>query len=440
MDVPGFDRTRAGVLHLTITNEHGELVPARVRVESGSLTLPVDASPGKESKSRIVAGDTQLLLPAGHHRLWISRGPRHELKKLDVEVVPERKTHYAFVLRELLSLPDHLCVDLHAHSSRSEDAYHGGGVASADLAAEGLDVAIATDHNAVGSFSDGLLPTLAGVEVTTWSPEIGHFNAFPVHSLPRFSGTTPARLFAQLHAQGETFVQINHPRLDDHIAFFTLGALAGRRFQRPPFSVRGADGVEVSNGYDIARPARVLAVLDEVVGLLESGHRLTLTGGSDSHGRPGHVPGYPRTCVRTRSPGDLARVLKAGDAFVTNGPLLDLRVQQKPPGSTVLANADDTLDVQLEVRVHPALSPAWVELWAGQRRVFQRGFERGAHGGMQLVVRVPRHGARTLHARVVGGEGLQPFVERGDAEPLAFTNPVYVRERPADLQAKHAGI
>jgi ribosomal protein S6E (S10) len=418
--------TGPSTLRLHVTDESGGDVPARVRLVPTDTAKRAAQLLQGATRSMVISGNASVRVQPGSYDVWVSRGPRHSMKRLRLQLQAGSVTTERVVLRELIPLPDHLCVDLHVHTSRSEDAHEEGGVSAVDLAAEGLDVAIATDHNVVGAM-DGDLPSLPGVEVTSWAPEIGHFNAFPVQALPRFKDTTPRDLFRELHSNPHTFVQINHPRLDDHIAFFTLGGLRESHFTKPHFGVDGADGIEVFNGYDIARPEQVLSVLAEVTALHETGHRLTVTGGSDSHGRPGHVPGYPRTCVRTRNMGDLSRQLIAGDAFVTNGPLLDLRVQGATPGHRVHPDADGSVRVELSVKSHPGVTPERVEIHAGRNVALSVPFQPDARGEQRLSVRAQLHGARTVHARVVGGSGLDPFVERWDATPLAFTNPVYLR-------------
>jgi hypothetical protein len=156
---------------------------------------------------------------------------------------------------------------------------------------------------------------------------------------------------------------------------------------------------------------------------------LTATGGSDSHGGVGHPPGYPRTYVRTQSAAGLAPALKAGLAFVSNGPLLGLRVQGKEPGETVTPESDGLVDVEISV-----LAPDWmqvehVELWAGEQRVLWQAITRvPALGPLRFVLRarIAVGAARTLHAVARGGSGLEALLGRAGSEPLAFTNPVYI--------------
>jgi hypothetical protein len=411
-------------LSVTVRDGHGR--PLAARVDITPLGAPAEPSAWPPSPTRLrTAGSLRTSLPRGRYEIRVTHGPRHELVRRTLQLDPGPAS-LDVVLNERVKSDGYECVDLHVHTDASPD--HHGGVGGLDLEAEGLDLALATDHNHAGAPRGGALPALAGVELTTWAPEIGHFNAFPVGDVPSHVGRTPPALFAALRARGDVFVQVNHPRLDDHIAYFTLGALRGTRFREAGFTLQGVDGVEVWNGYDIARPEAVLRVLEEVTRFHARGARLVPTGGSDSHGAPAHLPGYPRTCVRRRPDEPLARALVRGDVYVTNGPTVVLRVNGRPPGETVEPDADGRVRARVQVRAHPALTLGTVELWADGERVHSTPWQRPA-ADAPFVVEAPIAvaSARSVHARVIGGAGLAPFVGRSDAPPLAFSAPVYVR-------------
>jgi hypothetical protein len=411
-------------LSLTVRDAGGR--PLAARIDITPLGAPAEPSAWPAPPTRLrTAGSLRTTLPRGRYQVRVTHGPRHELVQRTVQLDPG-STALDVVLKEQVERDGYDCVDLHVHTDASPD--HHGGVSGLDLEAEGLDLALATDHNRAGAPRGGSLPSLSGVELTSWAPEIGHFNAFPVENVPSHLGRTPGALFAALRADGHVFVQVNHPRLDDHIAYFTLGALRGTRFRKAGFTLQGVDGVEVWNGYDIARPEAVLQVLGELTRFHARGARLLPTGGSDSHGAPGHLPGYPRTCVRRRPDEPLAQALERGDVYVTNGPTVLLRVNGRSPGESVEPDADGRVRARVQVRAHPALTLGTVELWADGQRVHETPWRRPA-AGAPFVVDVPIAAAhaRSVHARVVGGAGLAPFVGRPDAPPLAFSAPVYVR-------------
>ena len=124
-----------------------------------------------------------------------------------------------------------IACDLHVHTTTSSDSE----VTYADrvrsLLAEGVSFVVPTDHNHITDLGpaaqDTGLTTVPGVEVTTWGPQFGHFNAFPMvqepneprGGAPSYQGWTPQRLFASLHDRG-AMVQVNHPRLEGGIGYF----------------------------------------------------------------------------------------------------------------------------------------------------------------------------------------------------------------------------
>jgi MYXO-CTERM domain-containing protein len=180
--------------------------------------------------------------------------------------------------------------DFHVHSSESGDA--GASLeAIRDLArARGLDFVNLSDHNTVSqqglasAFQDGLddLLLLRGSEVTTYG---GHGTSVgnPVyieHHIGR-DGVTIEDALDQVAAAGAIFI-INHPKLDLGDGDFCIGC---------PWSY-GEAGLDRVSGIELATGAydyvpvfgrQVLAMWD---GLLDQGHRITGTGGSDDHDAP----------------------------------------------------------------------------------------------------------------------------------------------------------
>jgi hypothetical protein len=265
--------------------------------------------------------------------------------------------------------------------------------------------------------------------VTSWAPEFGHFNAFPRKTAPRYKHTNVHALLRELRADPGSFVQINHPRLEDHIGYFALTGLSAERRTLPEL---GFDGVEVWNGYDLTRPERRAEVFDDWLMLLGRGKRLVATGGSDSHHLTAPHVGYPRTYVQVpRSQAhDTARVvaaLKQGRAFVTSGPILEVDAQGKQPGDTLLLAPH-----QHHVRVTVTVSaPSWmdvnqVDVYAGGERVLQAPLLRkGARGEVSL--NVPVKHAHTLVVATHGERDMRALLGRSGALPYAFSNPIWLR-------------
>jgi hypothetical protein len=435
------DEHSEAILTLRLYDAAGAPLVGRLRLAPASWSERVRLGEHDDLLRPVPKEGLVLGVPPGRYHAWISRGPEWSMAQLDLRLEAHTRVERTARLSHQVRLPDYAGSDLHVHTERSVDAHDRGGVDALALDAEGVAMAVATDHNLIGDLGPGI-DSLAGAEITTWAPEVGHFNAFPLRQLPRFRDTSPQRLFRELHDDPEVFVQINHPRLDDHIAYFLLGGFDGERFSQPGFSLE-ADGLELWNGYDIGRLRQVRKLLAEFRRLTAAGHRLTATGGSDSHSARRHPPGYPRTYVRAANSAQLGRALKRGEAFVTNGPLLALQVEGKHPGERAQVAADGRVEVRLEV-----LAPDWMELeevslWADDQRVWSQRLARRSDGPLagptplrfRKTLRVPVGQARSLSAVVDGGSGLELLLGRRDTEPFAFTNPVYLsapasRDRP----------
>ena len=187
--------------------------------------------------------------PRCAYDIFVSRGPEYDLfVERDVVLHPGQRLHVDAVLNRVVNTENYVSADMHVHAINSLDS----SVALSDrvisAAAEGLEVAVATDHNFITDYN----PTIAslnlqdwvkgvvGVELTTL--EMGHFNAFPLaynletpshfpfvdYCYPEQADKTnghsfdwvqcsPAQLFGNLRALGthgpdNTVVQVNHPR------------------------------------------------------------------------------------------------------------------------------------------------------------------------------------------------------------------------------------
>jgi hypothetical protein len=166
----------------------------------------------------------------GSYELLVTRGPEYEITRTSVELRAGAFTAAQVVLTRAYTSPGWVAADLHLHALPSTDSSVPLDERVASCAAEGLEVAIATDHNAVTDYgpviaSSGLDPWLLGItgmELTT--PEMGHFNGYPLRLDPgstrggelQWTGQPPQRLFDQLRGMAidpaKAIVQVNHPR------------------------------------------------------------------------------------------------------------------------------------------------------------------------------------------------------------------------------------
>ena len=166
----------------------------------------------------------------GTYELVITRGPEYEITSQTVELKAGAYVGKQLALTRSFATPGWISGDFHIHAQPSTDS----GVPIVDrvtsCAAEGLEVAVATDHNFITDYapviaSSGLDPWLLGIpgmELTTF--ETGHFIGYPLRVDPGstrggeflWAHQTPQQLFDQLRKLAihptDNVVQVAHPR------------------------------------------------------------------------------------------------------------------------------------------------------------------------------------------------------------------------------------
>jgi hypothetical protein len=413
-------------------------LPARIRVwRVGSL----------EPRRVAVVADgvhSETLAP-GEYRVWASHGPFWSIAQRRIVLGPAERHTLEVVLERQVHGDSYAGCDLHVHSDGSRDSRVDLHARLTSAAAEDLQVAVITDHNL--AHPTAALPQRAttalvpGVEVTSWDPEFGHFNVFPSTNAPGYKHSSPERLLGAVGPKSGRFVQVNHPRLLHHIAYFEL---AGKRDTRGLLqAMHGFDGLEVWNGYDLHRASDRDRVFGDWLSLIEHGRHVVATGGSDSHELVRNVIGYPRTFVElpaeaARDGLQLAAALRAGRAYVSNGPLLELRVGGRTPGDTaLLPRAAVSVHVHLRVDAPDWMDLRTLELWVDGHRVLERALPERVVSEQSL--HVPRseldfelpvsNKAKSLLAVVRGERAMDELFDRRDIKPFAFTNPVWLARR-----------
>ena len=155
-----------------------------------------------------------------------------------VDVRPGDTVTLTHVLRPVIPNSGWLHADLHLHSQNSIDSAESLDNRVRGVAAEGLQWAVATDHNFLTDYapylaSNDLLDWVrgsVGLELTTL--EAGHFNGFPLRldltditrGMFQWSSRPPAEIFEELRSRGRygpenTIIQVNHPR-DSILGYF----------------------------------------------------------------------------------------------------------------------------------------------------------------------------------------------------------------------------
>jgi hypothetical protein len=243
-----------------------------------------------------IAEVTEPVRP-GSYRVVCSRGIEYDVVETQIEVKAGQIARVEAVLPHALPTPGWVSGDYHLHATNSIDSAMNLVDRLTTVAAEGVDVAVATDHNFVTDYNPAIasanlepfIQGVVGLEMTTL--EVGHFNGFPLRYKPgpitkgafEWSGRAPSALFEDLRALGkygpeQTIIQINHPRdailgyfnnyfynpdtgeAEDSTSLFL--AAEGPEFGKDQFSL-AVDAIELYNGkrFDLLRTYRVPEVL-----------------------------------------------------------------------------------------------------------------------------------------------------------------------------------
>jgi hypothetical protein len=383
-------------------------------------------------------GDASFLLPPGTWDLYLHHGPRWSRHTETVSLASGQGVQVDATLRKVVAATGWVAVDTHVHAEDSTDseAAHAHRIAAA--LAEDLVAYVATDHDFVPDPAPWLaaaglsehLRVEPGVEVSTTS--LGHFNVWPVahdatragNGAPDWNGVGAAALLKKLRAAaGDGIVQLNHPRFGGAAYFNAIGFDAATVDP----ALLGFDAMELVNGIGHTDTPKVL---EDWLGLLNRGIRITGTGASDVHGA-GEPMGLPGTLVRPGADGDVWSALRAGRAVVSAGPWLSLEVSDEDDR---VARIGDTLS---KPHGQPTLtavleSPDWLPL--GRLHLYVSGVrvldddmsQAPIVDGRHRVVRTWPLPAKTdawCVAVHVPGATPRPGLRR---PPWAITNPVFV--------------
>jgi len=298
-----------------------------------------------------VSGHVDLRVAPGMYRLVVSHGWEMEIYDATFTLAASEVHPVAAALVRSFDSPGVMCADYHIHTHRSVDSEDTATLKVSALAADGLEIAIRSDHEWVDDFApvvhglglDDFVVGLAGEELTTFT--YGHFGVFPLvvddarpsgGAVTWFDRLAPA-VFGDVRARSESpLLIINHPRANGvRQGYFretgydpATGIAAHPENWDTEFDV-----VEVINStsFDQNRGSGGTGTVEDWYSLLHAGRHVMMVGSSDSHHTHGDPVGYPRTCLYVGTDdlhmvtGDRVRdVTRAGASFVMGGIYLDV--------------------------------------------------------------------------------------------------------------------
>ncbi len=399
-------------------------------------------------------GSGSVGLMPGAYTVFASRGFEFSVATQAVTVVAGQTQAVTLNIRRAVPTPGWVAADTHIHTlTRSKHGDATEDERMLTIAGEGIELAVATDHNVHADYTEaaqrtrtsGLFTSVVGNEVTT---KAGHFNAFPIlpgAAVADFSATNWNDLLPGIRATpGVQVITLNHPR-DLHSGFVPLGSAnfnpvsgAARRGQEFSF-----DGLEVITS--AAMQSDIMLLFRDWFALLNHGHRPTALAASDTHDVSRFILGQGRTYVKCADANPAAinvaeacHSLREGRALVSFGLLANLVVNDR------FGVGDLALRGQRGVTaVVTVLGPAWVqadrvELFANGVKVAEQKLApvRGVTKA-RVTFKLPRLQHDVYLVAIASGPGVtapfwetprpyQPSSKTFTPRVLGATNPVWV--------------
>jgi hypothetical protein len=443
------DETGAGLpVHVVLRGLSGTPDPAP-RAPAGSFA-------GGRSLY-LTRGEATLSLAPGVYQVTASHGPAYTLLQTKIDVGPRKTAVASGTLRRVVDTAGWIAGDFHLHAAPSPDSPVPLEARVASLLCEGVEFAVATDHNRISDYNplvhalgaEERLGTLPGVEVTSAPPPSwGHFNVFPLdafsgadagadrspeNAAPPYYDIAPRDMLAAARERGARVIQVNHARMQPSIGYFDLVHLDPRTGGADPSFSANFDAVEAYNGLYIETPDKVREGVRDLVALARRGLHPTATGNSDSHQLLYEEAGYPRTYVHLGESGDapghgpVLDALLRGETTVSSGPFVELAVEGRGIGSRV------TLGAARSVRAHVRVSaPSWVpvedvELWRNDQIFFRAAAGPPSDGvRFESDIDVPISEDTVLLAWASAETPLPDVLPYPHAHAVGFTGLVYI--------------
>jgi hypothetical protein len=410
----------------------------------------------------------------------VTRGFEYSIHEQRISVASDVGASVRAGLVRMLDTSGWIGGDFHLHAAPSFDSAVPLEDRVISLAAEGVQFAVATDHNHVTDYTDAVrtaalesrLAVSSGIEVTTknW----GHFIAFPYgidQAPPPFEGVDPGFIFSTIRENApRSVIQVNHPRME-HIAYFArlqvsestvaagdgprplesreqagndeseadarpgLGQLGRQLMAPPPGFSFDFDTIEVINGFELGKPEVMLRNIADWFALLNIGFRYTAVGNSDSHTLVHQWAGYPRTYVKVETsdlaklrPDEVASALLYGRAQISNGIFLDVTANKTAGPGDELVLGSNRLGLRVLARAAPWVSVDSAEVWVNgvKRSETRKTAAPHAVNRIQWVTTLDLNVDSWVVVAARGDVELGAQLPGAKGNPFCLTNPIFV--------------
>jgi hypothetical protein len=458
-----------GKVKTKIIDSKGEFVPGKVAFIGLSPTKtpyfkpedPVDSGREWETfKNSCFPQEEgmEVKLPVGTYLIYASRGPEYSMDKKVVEILKDEQQELIFNIDRVLKTPNLISVDPHMHTHKSD-----GRVCVTEriksVVAEGVDVAVATDHNYITDYLPTLkrlglnkyLAVIRGNEVSTRG--VIHYNTYPLKYRPEEENNgaihlvaeEPSPLFkASRKKDPEAILQVNHPRYESRsdIGYFDNYKLdpESAAFALENFDT-SFDVLEILNE-PYLHPTNSVAIQDWL-NLLNRGYYFPLMASSDTHSIDREEPGYCRTYVTYEGEeGDnlnwkaVALAIKKGRSFGSTGPIVDFRVNDKYTSGDSFTSLNGKTEIWIRVQSAPWVAVDEVRLIVNGERKFtfpvKSAKEEILKFTRQISLKLKKDSY--LIVEVFSKRSLYPILQHYSRSgllkdailPYAITNPVFI--------------
>lgn len=399
-------------------------------------------------------GRARVSVGAGEYVVYASRGFEYSVATQRLTVAAGEAKTVALQIRREVPTPGLVAVDTHIHTL----TYSRHGDATIDermltIAGEGIELAVATDHNHHADFAEPAarmsvsrhFTPVVGNEVTT---SVGHFNAFPVPwggRVPEATLTDWPELLRNVRTiTGAKVITLNHPR-DVHTKFTPLGpenfdATTGELKKAAVFD---CDAMEVVTS--AAMQSDIMLLYRDWFALLNRGYRMAAIGASDTHHVSEFILGQARTYAVCGA-ADPAQIdvdevcasYKAGRLLVSLGLLTQMKVDEKFAVGDLATKLGNELRVTVEV-----LGPSWVnadrvELFANGIKIAEQSIAATTQVRKARVTwKIPRPKHDVHLVAIATGPGVtapyweiprpyQPTSKSVNLRVIGSTNPIWI--------------
>lgn len=331
-------------------------------------------------------GTATFSVSPGTYTLYANRGMEYGLITRPLNLTGG-ETRLSLELAREVDTKGYVSCDPHIHTLTHSG--HGDATVEerlATIAGEGIELAVATDHNHHTDYTPTAKATgtapfftpVVGNEVTT---SVGHFNAFPVRPgspVPDYKSSDWKALLAGIRAvPGVQIVFLNHPS-NNHSNFIPtdpkrFNAASGESLDGRSWDF---DGIEVVTSAalqsDWMKPYR------DWFALLNSGRNIVGLGSSDSHEVNRYILGQGRTYVvcRDAEPNridvdEACKSIRDGRVLVSMGLLTEMWAGES---SSTTNHQLSTINSPLTVRIR-VQGPRWIsadrlDLFANGEKIY----------------------------------------------------------------------